>query len=138
QTRDEAGGDRISRDCENDRDDRRCLLCRDGWRGCHRYNDGDLEPDELGRNLGETLVASLSPAILNGDGSILDPAEFAQPLIERGDPLALDQRPSPAQVPDGGQPPRLLRARRKRPRRRAAEQGEELPPPLVHHGTCPS
>src|SRR5262249_8645780 len=29
QTRDEAGGDRISRDCEKDRDDRRCLLCRD-------------------------------------------------------------------------------------------------------------
>jgi hypothetical protein len=78
-----------------------CLLCRDGWRGCHRYNDVDLEPDELGRDLGETLAASLSPAILNGNGSILDPAEFAQPLHKSSGPLTPGQSRDSAQKSNG-------------------------------------
>ena len=41
------------------------------------------------RDLGEALLASLRPAILDGDGSILDPAEFAQPLHKSSGPLAL-------------------------------------------------
>jgi len=45
--------------------------------GCISENDIHLEPDELSRDLGETLVASLCPAILDGDVSVLDPAEFA-------------------------------------------------------------
>ena len=56
--------------------------------GSRRDNDIDLEPDELGRDLGEALVASLRPAILDRDGATLDPAEFAQPLHKSGGPLA--------------------------------------------------
>jgi hypothetical protein len=77
---------------EHDRDGRGRLLCSDSGWSCRRNNEIDLEPDELGRDLSETLGASLSPAILNGDGSILDPTEFAQPLHKGGDPLALNQR----------------------------------------------
>lgn len=56
---------------------RRCrLLCRDG-RVSSGDNDIDLEPDELGRDLGIALVASLRPAILNCEGATFDPAEFA-------------------------------------------------------------
>src|SRR5262249_12269032 len=60
-------------------------------------DDIDLEPDELGRDLGEALLASLGPAILDGDGSILDPAEFAQPLYKSSGPLAPRQRSGRAQ-----------------------------------------
>ena len=100
-----------------------------GLRVAVRDNDIDLEPDELGRDLGEALVASLRPAILDRDGATLDPAEFAQPLHKSGDPLALGRRRARAQEPDGRQLSRLLRARRERPRRRrAAEQRDELAP----------
>ena len=54
-----------------------------------RDDDIDLEPDELGRDLGEALAASLRPAILDRDGAALDPAEFAQPLHKSGGPWAL-------------------------------------------------
>ena len=92
-----------------------------------RDDDIDLEPDELGRDLGEALAASLRPAILDRDGATLDPAEFAQPLHKSGGPLALGCRRARAQEPDGRQLRRLLRPRRERPRgRRAAEQRDEL------------
>jgi hypothetical protein len=41
----------------------------------------DLEPHELGRDLGVALVVSLRPAILDRNGAALDPTEFAQPLL---------------------------------------------------------
>ena len=80
-----------------------------------RDNDIDLEPDELGRDLGEALAASLRPAILDRDGAALDPAEFAQPLHKGGGPLAPSRRRARAQEPDGRQLRRLLRPRRERP-----------------------
>ena len=103
--------------------------------GSRRDNDIDLEPNELGRDLGEALAASLRPAILDRDGATLDPAEFAQPLHKGGDPLARDRRRGRAQEPDGRQLRRLLRTRRERPcSRRAAEERDELPSP---HGIDP-
>ena len=59
-----------------------------GHRGSRRDDDIDLEPDELGRDLGEALDAALRPAILDRDGAALDPAEFAQPLHKSGGPWA--------------------------------------------------
>src|SRR5262245_40965011 len=95
-----------------------------------RENDIDLEPDQFGGDLSETLAAALRPANLNRDVATFHPTEFAQTLHECGEPLALDQGRGGAQESDGGQLACLLRARRKRPRRRpAAEQRDELAPP---------
>ena len=92
-----------------------------------RDNDIDLQPDELGRDLGVALGASLRPAILDRDGATLDPAEFAQALHKSGGPLARARRRVRAQETRWSAACRLLRARRERPRRRrAAEQRDEL------------
>jgi hypothetical protein len=102
------------------------LLCRDGWRGCHRNNDIDLEADELGRVLCVPLIAALCPAILNAQIATVDPTEFAEPVNKSGNPLALNRRRG-TQEPDGRRFARLLRARRERPRhRRAADERDEL------------
>jgi len=59
----------------------------------------------------------------------IDPTEFAQPLYERGDVLALDLSRARAQEADSRQLSGLLRTRRERPRgHRAAEQRHELAP----------
>jgi hypothetical protein len=55
----QACGNRIPRPNERDRDGLCRLLCQDRWRGCRRDNNIHLEPDELGRNLGVSLGASL-------------------------------------------------------------------------------
>src|SRR5262245_64556795 len=94
----------------------------------HRDDDIDLEPDELGGDLGEAFAASLRPAILDRDVAAFDPAEFVQPLHKGGDRLADHRRRGPAKEPDSWQLRRLLRARRKRPRSRAADQSDELAP----------
>src|SRR5262249_27496841 len=93
----------------------------------HRDDDIDLEPDELGGDLGEAFAASLRPAILDRDVAAFDPAEFVQPLHKGGDRLADHRRRGPAKEPDSWQLRRLPRARRERPRgRRAAEQRDKL------------
>ncbi len=86
QARDQTGADRVARHRKYDRDSRRRLLCCDDRRGSRRDNDIDLEPDELGRDLGEALVAPLGPANLDRDSATLDPAEFAQPLHKSSEP----------------------------------------------------
>src|SRR5262249_52323625 len=94
---------------------------------CIRDNDIDLEPDELGREFGGAVAASLRPAIVDRKVATLDPAEFAQPLHKSGDPMAVGRRRAGAQETDSRQLSRLLRPRRERPRRRrAAEQRDEL------------
>ena len=77
--------------------------------GCIRDNDIDVKPDELGRDLDEALAAPLRPPILDRDGATLDPADFAQPLQQGSDPLALDRRSGWTQVSDGRHFRRLLR-----------------------------
>ena len=57
-----------------------------GTRASRRDDDIDLEPDELGRDLGVALGAALRPAILDRDRATLDPAELAQPLHKSGGP----------------------------------------------------
>src|SRR5262249_57916731 len=125
---DETAANRIRYRHKDDRYGRGRLFGRDDDRGSRCDDDIDLKPDELGRDLSETLGASLRPAILDRNGPILDPAEFAQPLHKCGDPRALRRRRGRAQEPNGRQLSRLLRARRERPRRSAAEQRDERAP----------
>jgi hypothetical protein len=89
--------------------------------GCIRDNDIDVKPDELGRDLDEALAAPLRRPILDRDGATLDPADFAQPLQQGSDPLALDRRSGWTQVSDGRHFRRLLRTRSDRPCCGAAE-----------------
>jgi hypothetical protein len=124
QTGDETGADRVSRRHEDNRRDRCGLLCRDNCGVSDRHNDIDLEPDELGCDLSVALFACLRPAIVEGNGAALNPAEFVQPLHKSGEPLALGRRCGGAKEPDGRQLAWLLRARRQRPcGTRAAERG---------------
>src|SRR5262245_28022904 len=88
-------------------------------------NDIDLQPDELGCDLGEAFGASLCPTIFNGYRASFDPVEFAQSLHEGSGQMSLRCRGRCAQEADGRQFPRLLSPRRERPRGRAAEQRDE-------------
>jgi glycine/D-amino acid oxidase-like deaminating enzyme len=108
---DQASANRVPRRREDDRNDRCRLLCRDDCCGPRCDDDTDLEPDELGRDFGEALAASICPAILDRDGATFEPAEFAQSLHKCGGPFALDGRRERAQEPDSRQLRRLLRAR---------------------------
>src|SRR5262249_21587583 len=130
QTHDKASADRVSFRKDN-WDDRCRLLCCENTYGSLGNDDIDLLPDKLGNDLGCALAASLCPPNLDRDGSSLDPAEFAQPLHESGDPLVLNRSRRWAQEPDSRQLRHLLRARREWPRHRAAEQCDELAPSHV-------
>ena len=86
-------------------------------------NDIDFEPDELGRDFGGPLGATLRPAIFDRDGATFDPTEFAQPLHKSGDPLGLGGRRARAKESDRRQSPAAARAPQAAtppPRRRAA------------------
>jgi hypothetical protein len=75
---------------------------------CVRGNDINLEPNEFVSKLGQAVVASLRPAILDPDVVTLDPAEFSQSRAKKPD----DQHS-------------LLRAHRNRPGCSTAEQPQE-------------
>src|SRR5207245_623031 len=111
----EAVADRVRRRNEDDRDDRCYLLCGEDCRGSRRDDDIDLEPDELGRDLGVALYASLRPAILDRDGASFGPTKFPPPLHNRGHPWAIGRRRARAQEPDGRQLARRLRTCREWP-----------------------
>src|SRR6516165_7041303 len=129
QTCDQAGTDRVAETNEDDRDYCCDLFCRNCGRGSLGDNDIDLESDELSSDFAEAFVASLRPANLDCDGSVLDPAKLAHSLHKGGDPSALCRRYSAAYEPDGRELCRLLRAHREWPHhRRAAEQRDKLAP----------
>jgi hypothetical protein len=75
QTGDDASAKWVPHRRKDDRKHRRRLFCRNGGYGSPRDNNVDLAPDELGRDLGETLVVSLRPRIFDRDGAALEPAK---------------------------------------------------------------
>src|SRR5262249_30650134 len=95
---------------------------------CICDNDIDFESDELGREHGGAIAASLRPAILDDEVATFDPAEYAQPLQKSSDPMAMGRKRTRAPEPDGRWLRLLVRPRRRRPRgRRAAEKrGQEF------------
>jgi hypothetical protein len=91
-----------------------------------RDNDIDVEPNELGRDLGVALDAALRPAVLDRDGAVLDPTEFAQARHKSSRPWTKG-RSVRTQEPDSPQLARLLRTRNERPCCcRAAECRDEI------------
>src|SRR5262245_31419396 len=102
-----------------------CCRARIMWRAAE-VASCTRRPDELGRDLGEELVASFPPAILDRDVATVDPAEFAQSLHKRGGPFASGRTRALAQETDGRQLARLLRPRRYRPSGRRAGQRDAL------------
>jgi hypothetical protein len=130
QAGDEAAADRIDRDREDDGDCRGRLL-GGGDAGARGHHDVDLAAHELGRDLGEALVAAVGPAIVDRDRAALDPAELAKARREGGHPIAPAGGGSGAEDPDGRQLRRLLRGRgarvQQRRHRHAADKGDEFP-----------
>ena len=59
-----------------------CFLGDTGCRRTSRNDDVDLEVHEFSRKVGEALVFSLGPSILNDNVFPLDVAKFAQTLPE--------------------------------------------------------
>ena len=63
--------------------------CRGGVLGGHRDwrprgdDDVDLEPDQLGREVGQPVESTLCKSILDGKILALNPPELAEPLPER-------------------------------------------------------
>ena len=68
-----------------------------------RDNRIHVQPDEFSHKLGETLVASLRPPILNRDITTFNPTKFAQSLHEGGSPLPLARRRTLSKKPDSRQ-----------------------------------
>ena len=133
QTCDQTDTDWVCRSHEDDRYGGCRLLGRHGTGGRRRDDDINLEPDELGSDLPIALALPFRPAILNRDGSVLDPAEFAQSLRKCSNPGALYRRRARAQEPNRWQFRRLLCPRCEWPRCRSAEQGDELAGASLDH-----
>src|SRR5262245_63998798 len=91
--------DWVPRYRENNRYQRGRLLRRKGCLGSARKYEINFGPNEFGCDLGHLIAAPIRPAIVDGDGAALDPAEFAQPLHKSGDPLGLEYQCGRAQVP---------------------------------------
>jgi hypothetical protein len=70
-----------------------------------------LEPDEFGGDLGDALVASVCPAVLNRYRSTFDPTKFAQSLHKSGSPLISSRGCAGTQKADDRRFGRLLPAR---------------------------
>src|SRR5262249_855202 len=131
---DQSGANRIVPQDKDDRDDRcRLLYCRRSI--VIRDNEIDLEAQKLSHELGNAVGATCRPAILDRNGSILDPAEVVQSRCKSCRPWPPGRRVG-AHKTDRRQLARLLRARRERPRGHAAEQRDERA--AVHHSITSS
>src|SRR5262245_10579750 len=129
QTLDDACANRISRSREYDRDHRCRLLGRERRESVVRHDNIDLKPDELGGDLGKSLVASLGPAILHCEIAAIAPPQFPQSPDKGGSQSALCRCRTGAQQANDRWLA-LLRPCRERPRRRrSAQQRYELATP---------
>ncbi len=79
---DKPGCQRIPHMRHDDGDRRGCVLGRMARLGPRRDDDIHREPNQLGRQVGEPIVVSLRPAVLDGDGLSLHVAKLAQALAE--------------------------------------------------------
>jgi hypothetical protein len=92
-----------------------------------RYDDVHLEPDQLGRQVGQPVDPTLGKSIVDDNILALNPPELAQPLperVEQGRPIGWGRHPKETY-------PRhlarlLLRVCRERASGRAGKKDDEL------------
>src|SRR5499427_9619988 len=126
EARDESGANRIANGNHDDGDRLGGVPgCRHSLRPL-RYDEVHLEPDQLGRQVGQPVDPTLRISIVDDNILALNPPELAQPLperVEQGRPIGRGRQPKETYPRHLA---RLLPPRRQRPRRRAAEQRDEL------------
>src|SRR5262245_26706760 len=107
------------------------LLCREHGVGTPSKNDVYVEADEIVRELGKSLVAPLSVAVLEANVLTLDIPEIIESSSE-----CIDGRPGLGRQDTDRDyfPSRPPRIGRQRPRSRTADQSNELA--AVHSITC--
>src|SRR5262249_32127277 len=135
ETRDEPVANRIANVNHDDGDRLGGVL------GCRRYlrprrcdDEVHLEPDQLGRQVGQPVDPILRISIDDNNILALNPPELAQPLPERVEQRRPCERGRPPKNPFPRHLSRLLlRTRRLRPCRHAAEKRDELAAPHVGH-----
>src|SRR5207302_10087297 len=107
-----------------------------GWRHSlrpPRYDEVHLEPDQLGRQVGQPVDPTLRISIVDDNILALNPPELAQPLPERvevGRPVGRGRQIKKTYP---RHPPRLLRFGGQRRREESRAQGAEERA-AVHHG----
>jgi hypothetical protein len=89
----------------------------------------DVETNQLGRKLGETLGAAVGRTVVEDEVLTFDVAELSQALSEGIEIGGVRCRGGRLQQTDTIDLARLLRPRRERPRRRPAEKRDELASP---------
>src|SRR3954454_8123947 len=93
---------RICRQSEHDRNCRSHMLGNDGA-AAHRHDNVYLQPNEFGRDVGVAFAPPFRPAILDRDGSAVDPTEFLQALQKSGGPSGPAGGRARPQKSNGGQ-----------------------------------
>src|SRR3954451_8589905 len=124
-----AVADRICRQSEHDGNCRSHMLGNDGA-AAHRHDNVYLQPNEFGRDVGVAFAPPFRPAILDRDGSAVDPTEFLQALQKSGGPSGPAGGRARPQKSNGGQLRCWLSSNDKGPcSDRAADQPDERAPP---------
>src|SRR5262249_10143854 len=97
-----------------------------GYRATYGKNDGPLLPHKIGGEPRQSIVLTVSPAIVEGDVLTLDKACLIEALADDRNEGQIDSGRTAAEQSDHRHRP-LLRARRQRPGRCcAAEKADEL------------
>ena len=135
ETRDESEPNRIGKTHSDDGDRPRGVLRCQGCRRRRRYEDVHLEPDQLGREIGQPVESALRPSILDDDVLALDPPELTQPLPERLADAGISGVRAGGEIAYPGHLPHLLRPGGERRGEEAAGQRTQERPAI--HGRSP-
>ena len=117
---------------------RGCLLRGEGARHRVRHDDIHLEPDELGGELGKTVILTLGKAKLDGDILALDVTQVAQSRPECIDARGPRRGRGHSQKPDARDGRgRLLGEAMEWPPQERGHRNQELPASSVTQGPSP-
>jgi hypothetical protein len=126
EARDEPGANRIANGNHDDGDRLGGVLgCRHSLRP-KRYDEVHLEPDQLGRQVGQPADPTLRISIVDNNIVALNPPELAQTLperVEQGRPIGRGRH---SKEPDPRHLSRLLRVGGERASGRAGKKDDEL------------